>query len=99
MRYPLAPMALSDVRMAAHAAFVARRLLAEGLVRTRAAADVRRVVEAVLGFDRDRERALDAEVDTLLRANAEAIRGAGADQAEMFRKAKRMLAERKKIPL
>jgi hypothetical protein len=92
-------MARSDARQAAQAAFVARRLLAEDLVRTKAPADVRRVVEAVLAFDRDRGRALDVEVEALLRANAQAIRGAGADQAEMFRKAKRMLAERKKIPL
>lgn len=92
-------MALSDSRLQAQAAFVARRLLADGAVKSAAPADVRRAVEAVLVFDRDRERALDEEVARLLQQNAAAIRGAGADHAEMYRKAKRMLAEKKKIPL
>jgi hypothetical protein len=92
-------MGLSDTRLSAQAAFVARRLLAEDLLRTRSPAEVRRALLTALAFDRDRERSLDAEVDKLLRANAEAIRGAGADHAEMFRKAKKMLAEKKKIPL
>ena len=35
----------------------------------------------------------------LLEKNAATIRGANVDYAEMFRKAKRMLAEKKKIPL
>lgn len=92
-------MALSDSRLAAQAAFVARRLIADGFVRTSAPAEVRREVEAVLLFDRQRERDLDEEVDRILRQNAPAIRSSGADPAEMFRKAKRMLAEKKKIPL
>ena len=92
-------MALSDSRIRAQAAFVARRLLAEGLVKTASPADLRRALEAVLAFDRDRERALDDEVKARLAKNAAAIRGQDVDFAEMFRKAKRMLAERKKIPL
>ncbi len=92
-------MALSDTRIRAQAAFVARRLLTEGLVRTAAPADVRRAVEAVLVFDRDRERQLDDEVKAILQKNAAALRGQDVDYAEMFRKARRMLAEKKKIPL
>ena len=92
-------MALSDSRIRAQAAFVARRLLAEGLVKTASPAELRRALEAVLAFDRDRERALDDEVKALLAKNAAAIRGQDVDFAEMFRKAKRMLAEKKKIPL
>jgi hypothetical protein len=52
-------MALSDSRIRAQAAFVARRLLAEGLVKTASPAELRRGLEAVLAFDRDRERALE----------------------------------------
>ena len=92
-------MALSDARLKAQAAFVARRLLAERLVRTASPADVRRAVETVLVADRDRERALDEEVAKLLAKNAPAIRSSGADYAEMYRKGKKMLAEKKKIPL
>jgi hypothetical protein len=92
-------MALSDARLRAQAAFVARRLLAEGLVKTVAAGDLRRALETVLVFDRERERQLDDEVKALLQKNAPAIRGQNVDYAEMFRKAKRMLAEKKKIPL
>lgn len=92
-------MALSDARIAAQAAFVARRLLGEGLLRTAAPAEVRRLVEAVLVFDRQRERDLDDEVKALLAKNAAAIRGSGADHAEMFRKAKKLLAEKKGIPV
>jgi hypothetical protein len=92
-------MALSDARLRAQAAFVARRLLAEGLVKTVAAGDLRRSLETVLVFDRERERQLDVEVKALLQKNAPAIRGQNVDYAEMFRKAKRMLAEKKKIPL
>ena len=92
-------MALSDARLAAQAAFVARRLLAEGLVKTAAAAELRHALEAALVEDRDRERALDEEVKKILAKNAATIRGAGVDYAEMFRKAKKMLAEKKKIPL
>ena len=92
-------MALSDSRIRAQAAFVARRLLAEGLVKTASPAELRRALEAALAFDRDRERALDDEVKALLAKNASAIRGQDVDYAEMFRKAKRMLAEKKKIPL
>jgi hypothetical protein len=92
-------MALSDSRIRAQAAFVARRLLAEGLVKTASPGELRRGLEAALAFDRDRERALDDEVKALLAKNASAIRGQDVDFAEMFRKAKRMLAERKKIPL
>lgn len=92
-------MALSDARLAAQAAYVARRLLAEGLVKTPAAAELRRALETVLVEDRDRERALDDEVKKLLAENAATIRGAGVDYAEMFRKAKKMLADKKKIPL
>ena len=78
---------------------MARRLLAEGLARTAAPADLRRALEAVLVFDRDRERQLDDEVKAILQKNAAALRGQDVDYAEMFRKAKRMLAEKKKIPL
>jgi hypothetical protein len=92
-------MALSDVRLSAQAAFVARRILSEGLVVAASAAGVRRALEAALVEDRDRERALDEEVKRLLEKNAATIRGANVDYAEMFRKAKRMLAEKKKIPL
>ncbi len=92
-------MATSDARQAAQSAFVARRLLDEQLLRARSPAEVRRAVEAELAFDRERERALDAEVEQLLRANAGAIRASGADYAEMFRKARKMLAEKKKIPI
>lgn len=98
-RYPPRVMSLADTRLSAQAAFVARRLLGEQLVRTAAPAEVRRAVEAVLLFDRNRERELDAEAQRLLQQNASAIRAAGADHAEMFRKAKKMLAEKKKIPL
>ena len=99
LRYPLGSMALSDARLLAQAAFVARRLVAEGLVKGASTADVRHALEAALTEDRDRERALDEEVKRLLEKNAAAIRGADVDYAEMFRKAKRMLAEKKKIPL
>jgi hypothetical protein len=92
-------VALSDSRLAAQAAFVARRLVADSLVKTHAPAEVRRAIETVLVQDRDRERALDEEVTKLLLKNAQAIRTSGADHAEMFRKAKKMLAEKKKIPL
>ena len=92
-------MALSDTRIRAQAAFVARRLLAEGLVRAPAPAELRRALEAVLAFDRDRERALDDEVKAVLQKNAAALRSQNVDYAEMFRKAKRMMAEKKKIPL
>ncbi len=92
-------MALSDARLSAQAAFVARRLLAEGMVVAASAADVRHALEAALVADRDRERALDEEVKKILEKNAATIRGANVDYAEMFRKAKRMLAEKKKIPL
>ncbi|MBL8112032.1 MAG: DUF507 family protein [Acidobacteria bacterium] len=92
-------MALSDTRLDAQAAFVARRLLAEGAVSSASPAEVRRAVAAVLAFDRDRERKLDDEVKALLAQNAAAIRGAGADHSEMFRKAKKLLADKKKIPL
>ena len=92
-------MALSDVRLSAQAAFVARRLLAEKMVKASSAADVRHALEAALLEDRDRERALDEEVKRILEKNAATIRGANVDYAEMFRKAKRMLAEKKKIPL
>ena len=76
-----------------------RRLADSGLVRSKSPAEVRRVVEAALAFDRDRERQLEAEVEKLLRAHGAAHLGAGVDYAEMFRKAKRLLAEKKKIPL
>lgn len=92
-------MAAPDARLAACAAFVTRRLLDSGLVRAKAPAEVRRVVESALVFDRDRERQLEAEVEKLLRAHGAATLGAGVDYAEMFRKAKRLLAEKKKIPL
>jgi hypothetical protein len=92
-------MALSDARLKAQSAFVARRLLSERIVKAASAADVRRAVEAVLVADRDRERALDEEVVKILAKNASVIRAAGADYNEMYRKAKKMLAEKKKIPL
>ncbi len=92
-------MSLADTRMAAQAAFVARRLLADGCVKSTAPAELRRAVEAVLQFDRDRERQLDEEVQKILAQNASTIRSANVDHAEMFRKAKKMLAEKKKIPL
>jgi hypothetical protein len=92
-------MALSDARLAAEAAFVARRLVAEGVLKTTAMGDLRRALEAVLVFDRDRERQLDEEVTRLLQKNASAIRASGADHAEMFRIAKKKLAADKKIPL
>ncbi len=92
-------MALSDARLAAQAAYVARRLISEGLVKTAAAAELRRALETVLVEDRDRERALDDEVKKILAQNAATIRSAGVDYAEMFRKAKKMLAAQKKIPL
>lgn len=83
----------------AEAAFVARRIVAEGAVKAVSVADLRRSLEAVLAFDRDRERELDQEVQRFLVKNAQAIRAAGADHAEMFKKAKRRLAAEKKIPL
>lgn len=92
-------MALSDVRLKAQSAFVARRLLAEGLAKAVSPAVVRHAVEAVLVADRERERALDEEVKALLLKNAPAIRSSGVDYAEMVRKAKKMLAEKKGIPL
>ena len=92
-------MALSDARLSAQAAFVARRLLSQGLVAAASPADVRRALEAALLEDRNRERALDEEVKKILEKNAATIRGANVDYAEMFRKAKRMLADKKKIPL
>jgi len=92
-------MALSNTRIRAQAAFAARRLLSEGLVRAPAPAELRHAIETVLLFDRDRERQLDDEVKAILQKNASAIRGQNVDYAEMFRKAKRMLAEKKKIPL
>jgi len=92
-------MALSDTRLAAQAAFLARRLVAEGAVRSASVSDLRRALEAVLAFDRDRERALDQDVTRLLQKNAQAIRASGADHAEMFRIAKKRLAAEKKIPL
>jgi hypothetical protein len=92
-------MALSETRIRAQAAFLARRLLAEKLVATAAPAELRRALEAVLVFDRDRERQLDDEVKAILQKNAPALRAQNVDYAEMARKAKRMLAEKKKIPL
>jgi len=92
-------MSLSDSRLAAQAAFISRRLLTEGAVVTQSPPDLRRAVEAVLMFDRSRERDLDEEVGRLLQKNASAIKAAGADHAEMWKKAKKMLAEQKKIPL
>lgn len=92
-------MAAPDARLAACAAFVTRRLIEAGLVRTKSPADVRRAVEAALVFDRDRERQLEAEVERLIRANSASLRGADVDYAGMFRKAKRLLAEKKGIPL
>jgi hypothetical protein len=73
--------------------------VAENVVKAQAVADLRRAVEAALVAGRDRERALDQEVEALMQANRQAIQAAGADYAEMFRKAKKMLAAKKKIPL
>jgi hypothetical protein len=95
----LAGMALSETRIRAEAAFLARRLLSEKLVATAAPAELRRALEAVLVFDRERERQLDDEVKAILQKNAPALRAQNVDYAEMVRKAKRMLAEKKKIPL
>jgi hypothetical protein len=92
-------MSLSETRLIAQAAFVARRLAAENVVKAPALADLRRAVEAALVADRDRERALDREVEAILRANSQSIRAAGADYAEMFRKSKKILAAKKGIPL
>ena len=92
-------MALSDTRLAAQSAFVARRLVADGVVKTASVAELKRAIEAVLVFDRDRERQLDEEVMRFMQKNAAAIRAAGADHAEMWKKAKRRLAAEKKIPL
>ncbi len=92
-------MPLSETRLLAQAAWVARRLRAERLVKTASPALLRREIEAVLLQDRDRERALDEEVAKLLRENAPALRAKGVDYSEMFRKAKRMLAAKRKIPL
>ena len=92
-------MALSDTRLTAAAAFVARRVLADGVVKTASVAELRRAFEAVLTFDRDRERELDQEVTRFLQKNAQAIKAAGADHAEMWKKAKKRLAQEKKIPL
>ncbi len=49
-------MALSDSRIRAQAAFVARRLLRQGLVKTASLAELRRALEAALVLDRDRKR-------------------------------------------
>jgi propionyl-CoA carboxylase carboxyltransferase subunit len=65
-------MAAPDARLAACAAFVARRLLDSGLVKAGSGAPVRKAVESVLLFDRDRERDLEAEVEKLLRAHGAA---------------------------
>jgi len=92
-------MALSDTRLAAQSAFVARRLVAERVLKAASVAELKRALEAVLVFDRDRERQLDEEVTRLLLKNAQAIRSSGADHAEMWKKAKRRLAVEKKIPL
>jgi hypothetical protein len=92
-------MARLEKRFAAEAAYLVRNLISEGLLEALARAEARRSVEASLGEDRERERELDREVDALLRLNAQAIRTSGADYAEMFRKAKKMLAAKKKIPL
>jgi hypothetical protein len=92
-------MSLSETRLSAQAAFIARRLLADNVVKAPGVADLRRAIEAALVADRDRERALDRAVEALLRANSQVIKAAGADYVEMFRKAKKMLAARKKIPL
>jgi len=92
-------MALSDTRLTAQSAFIARRLVAEGTVRTAAVQDLRRALETALQFDRNRERELDEEVQRLLQKNAQAIRASGADHAEMFRIAKKRMAAEKKIPL
>ena len=92
-------MALSDTRLIAQSAFVARRLVAESALSAASMAELRRALEAVLVFDRDRERQLDVDVTKLLQQNAAAIRASGADHAEMFRKAKKRLAAEKKIPL
>jgi len=92
-------MALSDTRLTAQAAFLARRLVAESVVKTASVAELRRALEAVLAFDRNRERELDEEVQRLLQKNAQALRATGGDHAEFFRKAKKLLAAEKKIPL
>jgi hypothetical protein len=92
-------MSLSETRLSAQAAFVARRLVAENVVKASSLADLRRAVEAALVADRDRERALDREVEAILRSNSQSILAAGADYAELFRKAKKILAVRKGIPL
>ena len=92
-------MAAPDARLAACAAFVARRLLDSGLVRAKSPAEVRRVVEAVLVFDRDRERQLDDEVESSSAPTPARSAGPASTTPKMFRKAKRMLAEKKKIPL
>jgi hypothetical protein len=97
--YAHGPMSLSETRLNAQAAYVARRLLADEVLKAPSAGDLRRAVEAALAADRDRERALDREVEALLKANSQTIRAAGADYADMFRKAKKMLAAKKKIPL
>lgn len=92
-------MARLEKRFAAEAAFVVRYLTSEGLVDAPARSEARRVVEASLLEDRERERELDREVEAILRSNAQAIRTSGADYAEMFRKAKKLLAAKKKVPL
>lgn len=92
-------MALSETRLTAQAAFLARRLLSDGALRASSVAELRRALEAVLLFDRNRERELDEETTRFMLKNAQAIRAAGADHAEMFRKAKKRLAVEKKIPL
>ncbi len=97
--YPSPSMSLSENRLLAQAAFIARRLVADKVAKAPSVADLRRTVEVALVADRDRERALDREVEALLRANSQSIKAAGADYAEMFRKAKKMLAAKKKIPL
>ena len=68
------------------------------MVKAQAVADLRRTVEAGLVADRDRERALDREVEALLRANRQSIQAAGADYSEMFRKAKKMLRPGRRSP-
>ena len=64
----LSSMALSDTRLAAQAAFVARRLLADGAREDgRAGGRSGGPSRRSSSFDRDRERALDDEVKKLLR--------------------------------
>ncbi len=92
-------MARTDLRLAAQAAYVARRLHGEAWIESPSPGETRRIIEGVLIADRERERALDQEVDAILRQNAQTIRSSGADHAELFRKAKKLLAEKKKIPL